>query len=180
MGLNPRRPTEDTTRRKLASRLHDLAADIAAAAQTSPPAPIQLAHAYRGFVVAGAVSSLLDQHTVPRHENYAVCNDYCNHTVQQLAEVLGTHLLRRYATGAQREDLSELFRDGQEELHVAALDDIEQIAAAMVTLSATLRDLATPIADDEDLPTIIRSAAYRSADSAEILWSHYGEDSGGL
>jgi hypothetical protein len=177
MGLNPLRPTDDTARRKLASRLHDLAADIAAAARTSPPAPILLAHAYRGFTVAGAVSSLLDQHAVPHHDNYAVCNDYCNHTVHQLAEVLGTHLLRRYSVGAQREDLTELFRDGQEELRSAALDDIERIAAAMVTLSATLRDLATPIADNEDLPTIIRSAAHRSADSAEILWSHYGGDS---
>jgi hypothetical protein len=166
-------------RGQLAARLRDMATDIAAAAEASPPAPVLLAHACRGFVVAGVVSSLLNQHAVPRRDNFAVCDEYCDSAVGRLTEVLGEHLLRRYSAGARREDFAELARNGTVELPLSTDADIDRIADAMITLGATLRDMTTPIADNEDLPPLIRGAARMSADTAQILWSHFGGDSGG-
>jgi hypothetical protein len=156
-----------------------MAEDIAAAAQASPPAPVLLAHACRGFFIAGAVSSLLDQHAVPRRDNFAVCDEYCDRAVGQLTDVLGPNLLRRYSAGARREDLADLTRDGQAELDFSSDVDVDRIADAMITLGATLREITTPLADNENLPPMIRSAARMSAETAEILWSHFGGDSGG-
>lgn len=138
-----------------------------------------LAHACRGFVAAGAVSSLLDQHAVPHRDNFAVCDEYCDRAVDRLTDALGPHLLRRYSAGVRREDLSDLTRDGQVELFVSTDADVDRIASAMITLGATLMDMTLPIASNEDLPPLIRGAARMSAEVAEILWSHYGVDSGG-
>ncbi|MEV1174690.1 hypothetical protein [Nonomuraea sp. NPDC049784] len=164
----------------LAGRLSTLAGDITAA--TNPDgqsAPVTLAHACRGFVIAGAVSGLLDQYAMPRRDAFAICDEACDRTVALLTELLGEHLLRRYSHGARRADLETMLQYGQSELLDATPEDIDDIAAAMITLAAALQDALAPLPDSENLLPAMRGAARMAGDTAKILQSHYGGDSGG-
>ncbi|TMR08713.1 hypothetical protein ETD86_46545 [Nonomuraea turkmeniaca] len=164
----------------LAGRLSTLASDIIAATKADgQAAPVTLAHACRGFVIAGAVSGLLDQYAIPRRDAFTICDEACDRTVAMLTELLGEHLLRRYSHGARRADLDTMLRHGQNELLDATPEDIDDIAAAMITLAAALRDALAPLPDNESLPPTTRGAARMAADTAAILHSHYGGDSGG-
>ncbi|MGW4410939.1 hypothetical protein ACWEJ6_43380 [Nonomuraea sp. NPDC004702] len=164
----------------LAARLTALAADISAATEPGDqPAPVTLAHACRGFVLAGFVSGLLDQYAIPRRDAFAVSDDYCERTVTLLTEVLGEQLRHRYAQGTRRADLAALLRNGEGELLDASPDDVDRIAAAMIALAAVLRDALAPLPNNESLTPTIRRAARMAADTARILHAHYGGDSGG-
>ncbi|GII82426.1 hypothetical protein Ssi03_04160 [Sphaerisporangium siamense] len=152
-----------------------LAADISAATQSGDRlAPVTLAHACRGFVLAGFVSGLLDQYAIPRRDAFAVGDDYCERAVTLLTEVLGEQLRRRYAQGTRGADLAALARSGEAELLGASPDDVDIIAAAMITLAAVLQDALAPLPDNESLPPTIRGAARMAADTARVLHAHYG------
>ncbi|MFI6603006.1 hypothetical protein ACIBHX_42770, partial [Nonomuraea sp. NPDC050536] len=93
--------------------------------------------------------------------------------------VLGDHLLRRCSRGARHTDLETMLRHGESELLDATAEDIDDIAAAMVTLAAALQDALTALPENESLPPTIRGAARMATDTAGILHSHYGGDFGG-
>ncbi|MEV5704872.1 hypothetical protein [Actinoallomurus sp. NPDC052274] len=168
-----------TERSPLAARVLAMAEDIKAAAKGRPPAPVVLAHARRGFVIGGVVSNVLDDYAVVRRDNYPVCDDFCRRTAKMLHDVLGPHLIRRYNTGTTDAEIFQLADVGEAELRESTVEDIDHIAGALITLGATLLDITGPLADRPELPPAIRGAARVAADSAKILWSHYGGDSGG-
>ena len=130
-------------------------------------------------MLAGFVSGLLDQCAIPRRDAFAISDDYCERTVAVLTEVLGEQLRRRYSHGTRGADLAALLRNGEAELLDATPDDVDRVAAAMVTLAAVLQDALAPLPDNESLPPTVRGAARMAADTARILHAHYGGDSGG-
>jgi hypothetical protein len=166
-------------RSPLAACVLAMATDINTATRAKPPAPVVLAHARRGFVIGGVVSNLLDDYAIVRRDNYTVCDDYCRRTAKMLHDVLGTHLTRRYNSGTTDAEILQLAVAAETELHESTPEDIDHIAEALITLGATLIDITSPLADRPELPSTIRDVARIAADSANILWSHYGGDSGG-
>jgi hypothetical protein len=137
-----------------------------------------LAHARRGFVIGGVVSNLLDDYAIVRRDNYAVCDDFCRRTAKMLHDVLGPHLIRRYSGGTSDAEILSLAEAAEAELHESTVEDIDNIARALITLGATLLDITSPLANRPELPSTLRGVARVAADSAKILWSHYGGDSG--
>ncbi|WP_433499669.1 hypothetical protein ACQP1K_04915 [Sphaerimonospora sp. CA-214678] len=167
---------------QLAARLHQEADAFTRHTSTDPlpPAPVVLGHACRAFTIAAAAARLLDEHAIPHRDAYAVCADDCGHAVLALNEILGPHLVRRYTGGTVlRADITALRQKGEEELDLSTIEDTDHITAAMVTLGAALTKALTPMATDENLPPMMREAARMAADAADILWSHFGGDSGG-
>jgi hypothetical protein len=49
----------------------------------------------------------------------------------------------------------------------------------MITLGATLQDALDAVAADESVPVPLRRVAAEVRPAAEVVWSHYGGDSGG-
>jgi hypothetical protein len=70
-------------------------------------------------------------------------------------------------------------QDGAAELYLSNDADIEVIASAMITLGATLQDALDAVAADESVPVPLRRVAAEVRPAAEVVWSHYGGDSGG-
>jgi len=166
------------------TRLRSLAAEITAAASPTsdkppPPAPVVLALAGQGFSLGGVVSHLLDQYALPRRDNFAVCAHYCAQALAVLRRTLGPQLMRRYSDGVSDAELREFADIVENELLDSAPEDIEPIAAALISLGAVLHDVITPLINSPDLPVEIRNAARETAEAAEVLYTHYGGDSGG-
>ncbi|MEV5704779.1 hypothetical protein [Actinoallomurus sp. NPDC052274] len=156
-----------------------MAEDIKAAVAAKPPAPVVLAYACRGFVIGGVGSSLLYDYAIVRRDNYAVCDDYCHRTAMMLRDVLGSQLIRRYANGTSDAEIGQLADAAEAELREYTVEDIDHIGGALITLGVTLQEITNRLAHRPELPSTIRGAARVAADSAKILWSHYGGDSGG-
>jgi len=161
----------------LAAHLAALATDLTTATQQGDqPAPVTLAHTCRGFLLAGAVSGLLDHYALPRRDTFAVCAEACERAVALLYKVLGEQLIRRYAHSGEQ---AVLLRHGRDELLDSIPEDVDRIAAAMITLAAALHSALAPLLEQESLPPTIRGAARMAADAATIVHSHCGGDSGG-
>jgi hypothetical protein len=56
-----------------------------------------------------------------------------------LTELLGEHLLRRHSHGARRADLATMLKHGERKLLNTTPEDLDDIAAAMITLTAALQ-----------------------------------------
>jgi hypothetical protein len=138
-----------------------------------------LATARRAFAIAGMISVLLDEHAIPARDAYQVGDQYCSRARTLLDKALGPHLVKRYGAGTSKADAGELFQDGEAELYLSDDADIEKIASAMITLGAALQDVLGAITADESVPAGLRRLAAQVRPSAEIIWSHYGGDSGG-
>lgn len=91
----------------------------------------------------------------------------------------GTHLIKRFGAGTGRADADELWQYGAVELCLADDADIEEIASAMITLTAALQHVLKTVADDEAIPPDLRRLATAVLPAAELVWAHYGGDSGG-
>jgi hypothetical protein len=165
--------------RSVRDKVRELAADIKRAG-TGQPAPVILAHARRGFVVAGALSGVLDEHAVPRRAAYAVCESACQSASELLGQALGEHLVRRYSCGIERRDLAQLIAVAQAELDFAAVDEAGPFDDTMITMGAVLREVLDRVAGEETVPPMLRDAARKVRVQAEVLWSHYGGDAGGV
>lgn len=96
---------DNTSSLALAYRLSDAARDIGLDAE-GKPAPVVLACACRGFLLAEAISALPDRQAIPRRATFAVCEQVCSNAASVLRQALGEHLLRRYGTGVGRADLA--------------------------------------------------------------------------
>lgn len=172
-------PLDQPLRGRIASRLRAVAADLTGLADQQLPAPVILAHARRAFSMAGTISIVLDEESVPARNAYRVAEHQCRQALAVLDKTLGPHLIKRYAEGTRMADLTEQRQDDAFELHLSNDEDIDRIAAAMIALAAALQEILSPIADDDQIPDTLRRAARTVGSAAEQVWAHYGGDSGG-
>ncbi len=163
----------------LAGRLRDAAAELASAQARHLPAPVVLATARRAFAVAGMVSVLLDDNAVPARDAYQVSDEQCRRAKTLLDEALGPHLIKRYGTGTFKADADELWQLGEFELYLSSDVEIGKIGSAMTELAATLEKVLKAVADDESVPPELRRLADAVWPAANMVWAHYGGDSGG-
>ncbi|MEV0237836.1 hypothetical protein [Nonomuraea sp. NPDC050786] len=164
--------------RRVRDEARELATDIAQAA-TGQPAPVVLAHARRGFVVAGVLSGVLDETAVPRRPSYAVCESACQRASELLGHALGEHLVRRYSGGTRRQDLEQLIALAQAELDFAVVGEAGPFDDVMIAMGAVLREVLDRVAGEGAVPPKLRDAARKARLQADVLWSHYGGDAGG-
>lgn len=116
---------------------------------------------------------------MPARYTYLAGEDQCRKALAILDQALGPHLIKRYGGGTRIADVDELFQAGEAELAFADDDAIEAIAAAMVALATTLQDALSLVTADENASPDLRQIAQQVTPASDVLWSHYGGDSGG-
>lgn len=162
---------------KLAPYLAQVADDVANS--TDHEVSVAMARGRRGFALAGVVSVLLDEEAVPAREAFAVADQCCMLARRVLDPLLGPALVQEHGQGTHVSDISALVARGQAELAVASNEDVEEIAAAMVTLAVRLQELFTHLEQRTGTDTEQSRAARVCRSAAGELWSAYGGDSGG-
>lgn len=162
---------------KLAPYLAQIADDVANS--TGREAPVAMARGRRGFALAGLVSVLLEEETAPAREAFPVADQCCTLARRALDSLLGPALVQEYGQGTHVSDIDALVVRGRAELALACDEDVETIAAAMVTLAARLQDLFTHLEQANEAGTDDHRIARACRLAAEQLWSAYGGDSGG-
>jgi hypothetical protein len=144
-------------------------------------APVQLAYAFNGFFQARIVAVLLDAETVPARDAYSLTEGWCTRALELLADVIGFQLVRRYCPDqAGGEPLMEQIMTGaQFELFTSSDVEVERISREMITLAAELEHFLLALAKDESVLPELRGAARQLAPLANLIWAHFGGDSGG-
>jgi hypothetical protein len=163
----------------LATRLHAAAGELATVQTQHLPAAAVLATARRAFAVAGMVSVLLDDNAVPARDACRAGDEQCRRATTLLDEALGPHLIKRYGTGTFKTDADEMRQLGEFELFLSSDVEIDKIASAMIELAATLEKVLKVVTDDESAPLELRQLADATWPAANMVWTHYGGDSGG-
>lgn len=142
----------------MAERLTAAADKLRQARAEHKPAPVLLALARRGFAAAGAVSSLLDQHSGRHRDAYPVGNQMAEQAIGILDDTLGEHLIRRWGEPFAGEDLHHVAQAASMEMWTADPEH-EPVARAMTALGDLLRETLTNLAGDDSLPPELRRAA---------------------
>ncbi|WP_159945676.1 MULTISPECIES: hypothetical protein [unclassified Nocardiopsis] len=161
---------------KLAPYLAQVADDVADS--TGHETPVAMARGRRGFALAGLVSVLLDEEAVPTRDAFAVADQCCTLARRALDPLLGPDLVQEHGQGTHVSDIDALVAHGRAELALASDDDVEEIAAAMVTLAARLEELFTHLEQtttDAEHRRVARACRLAGSE----LWTAYGGDSGG-
>jgi hypothetical protein len=151
--------------------------------QTPPSAPavLRLAQAFGGFYLARAVSVILAAEAGRHRDAYDLAVGWGTQALQVLSEAIGSRLAAKYAPdhGAGDRFFRDLAHSGQVELHTAAEEDVDRIAAAMVSLASRLLEILAGVAEDQAALPQLRAAAQAVTPAAHNTWAHYGGDSGG-
>lgn len=164
-----------------------LADRLATAAATLTPLPkgtpavVLLARAFNGFYQARMVAVFLDEYTTPARDAYPLTQQWTTPAMNRLFDVVGRRLIYRYCPDhvGGMDSLTNITALAQVELFNIDDAGIERITNAMISLAARLEDVLNAVAADESVLPDQRGAARTGASVANLVWAHFGGDSGG-